>query len=351
MRGRWALSAFAYDRRRLHGSTRSPESVACRRDPLGPGPVDARGVARAPTPTGLGWLQAVGPGVIVLGVSIGGGEFLLGPGGLRAARPVAALGGRHRRVPPDRVQHRADALHAGHRRAGVHRLHAHAPVVQAWAWVYAILYFLQVGWPASAGDRGWRHLLPRRCGDCRAGGCRRRSTASASAHFCRAWPILIRRPAHRADARDPELDPHRARSLAASSCWRCGSSRRRRGRAALVGFAGYDCAAARSTSSRRDGLVPAGRARRVFRCRRRQQHRAVQLGARQRLRHGRPGRLHPRRGRRHQSGAGAHRVHVRADATTRAGGGAAGGASSAPTSGAYSGWAPSSGCCCRRCST
>ena len=32
-----------------------------------------------PAPTGLGWLAVVGPGVIVLGASIGGGEFLLGP--------------------------------------------------------------------------------------------------------------------------------------------------------------------------------------------------------------------------------------------------------------------------------
>src|SRR5262245_64826190 len=32
-----------------------------------------------PRPTGFGWLQAVGPGVIVLGVSIGGGGFLPGP--------------------------------------------------------------------------------------------------------------------------------------------------------------------------------------------------------------------------------------------------------------------------------
>ena len=32
-----------------------------------------------PAPTGLGWLGVVGPGVIVLGASIGGGEFLLGP--------------------------------------------------------------------------------------------------------------------------------------------------------------------------------------------------------------------------------------------------------------------------------
>src|SRR3954454_8218330 len=32
-----------------------------------------------PQPKGLNWLTTVGPGVIVLGLSIGGGEFLLGP--------------------------------------------------------------------------------------------------------------------------------------------------------------------------------------------------------------------------------------------------------------------------------
>jgi hypothetical protein len=32
-----------------------------------------------PMPKGLGWLGVVGPGVIVLGLSIGSGEFLLGP--------------------------------------------------------------------------------------------------------------------------------------------------------------------------------------------------------------------------------------------------------------------------------
>ena len=32
-----------------------------------------------PTPRGFEWLKAVGPGIIVLGVSIGSGEFLLGP--------------------------------------------------------------------------------------------------------------------------------------------------------------------------------------------------------------------------------------------------------------------------------
>ena len=33
----------------------------------------------APRPQGFGWFSAVGPGVIVLGASIGSGEFLLGP--------------------------------------------------------------------------------------------------------------------------------------------------------------------------------------------------------------------------------------------------------------------------------
>ena len=32
-----------------------------------------------PKPRGLGWISAVGPGVIILGASIGSGEFLLGP--------------------------------------------------------------------------------------------------------------------------------------------------------------------------------------------------------------------------------------------------------------------------------
>src|SRR3954451_8961136 len=33
----------------------------------------------APRPKGLEWFSALGPGVIALGVSIGSGEFLLGP--------------------------------------------------------------------------------------------------------------------------------------------------------------------------------------------------------------------------------------------------------------------------------
>jgi hypothetical protein len=33
----------------------------------------------APRPRGLAWFSTIGPGVIVLGASIGSGEFLLGP--------------------------------------------------------------------------------------------------------------------------------------------------------------------------------------------------------------------------------------------------------------------------------
>src|SRR6187401_2463348 len=42
-------------------------------------PWKAADLPAPPMPKGLGWLAVVGPGVIVLGVSIGSGEFLLGP--------------------------------------------------------------------------------------------------------------------------------------------------------------------------------------------------------------------------------------------------------------------------------
>ena len=54
----------------------------------GPGPREARSglppfekaeLPAPPKPKGLSWLGVVGPGVIVLGASIGSGEFLLGP--------------------------------------------------------------------------------------------------------------------------------------------------------------------------------------------------------------------------------------------------------------------------------
>ena len=104
-----------------------------------------------PTPKGLGWLGVVGPGIIVLGVSIGSGEFLLGPAvfvrnglsvlwitlaaiifqtifNLELMRYTLATG---------------EPVFTGFMRT--------RPSSTLWAWFYAILYFLQVGWPAWAG--------------------------------------------------------------------------------------------------------------------------------------------------------------------------------------------------------
>ena len=104
-----------------------------------------------PTPRGLGWLGAVGPGVIVLGISIGSGEFLLGPTvfvryglsllwitgvaivlqtifNMELMRYTVATG---------------EPVFTGFMRT--------RPSATGWAWFYAILYFLQVGWPGWAG--------------------------------------------------------------------------------------------------------------------------------------------------------------------------------------------------------
>jgi uncharacterized membrane protein (UPF0136 family) len=102
-------------------------------------------------PKGFGWLGVVGPGIIVLGVSIGSGEFLLGPAvfvrhglsvlwvtlvaiilqtifNLELMRYTLATG---------------EPVFTGFMRT--------RPSSTLWAWLYAILYFLQVGWPAWAG--------------------------------------------------------------------------------------------------------------------------------------------------------------------------------------------------------
>jgi hypothetical protein len=104
-----------------------------------------------PQPHGLGWLRVVGPGVIVLGLSIGSGEFLLGPAvfvrhgltllwvtgvaivlqaifNLEVMRYTLATG---------------EPVFTGFMRT--------RPSSTAWAVLYAALYLLQFGWPAFAG--------------------------------------------------------------------------------------------------------------------------------------------------------------------------------------------------------
>ena len=105
----------------------------------------------APLPKGLEWFSAVGPGVIVLGLSIGSGEFLLGPAvfvrhgmtlfwvvgigvllqtlfNLEVMRYTLATG---------------EPVITGFMRTRPHSVF--------WAWFYSILYFMQMGWPGWAG--------------------------------------------------------------------------------------------------------------------------------------------------------------------------------------------------------
>ena len=105
----------------------------------------------APRPHGLGWFSAVGPGVIALGVSIGSGEFLLGPAAfvkyglsLLWIVGVAALLQTLLNVELMRyTMATGEPIITGFMRTRPHSTF--------WAWFYAILYFFQMGWPGWAG--------------------------------------------------------------------------------------------------------------------------------------------------------------------------------------------------------
>jgi hypothetical protein len=104
-----------------------------------------------PRPQGLGWLAAVGPGVIALGVSIGSGEFLLGPAafvahGLSLLWVVLVAITLQTIFNTEVMRYTlatGEPVFTGFMRT--------RPASTLWAWVYAALYFLQVGWPAWAG--------------------------------------------------------------------------------------------------------------------------------------------------------------------------------------------------------
>ena len=106
---------------------------------------------QAPRPRGLGWFSAIGPGVIVLGVSIGSGEFLLGPAAfvkyglsLLWVVGVAALLQTLLNVELMRyTMATGEPIFTGFMRTRPH--------ATFWAWFYAALYFLQMGWPGWAG--------------------------------------------------------------------------------------------------------------------------------------------------------------------------------------------------------
>jgi hypothetical protein len=105
----------------------------------------------APRPHGLGWFSAIGPGVIVLGVSIGSGEFLLGPAafvkyGLSLLWVVGVAVALQTLLNVELMRYTmatGEPIFTGFMRTRPH--------ATFWAWFYSILYFLQMGWPGWAG--------------------------------------------------------------------------------------------------------------------------------------------------------------------------------------------------------
>src|SRR5690242_8183634 len=106
---------------------------------------------QAPRPRGLGWFSAIGPGVIALGVSIGSGEFLLGPAafvkyGLSLLWVVGVAALLQTLLNLELMRY---TMATGEPiMTGFMRTRPHATF---WAWFYAVFYFLQMGWPGWAG--------------------------------------------------------------------------------------------------------------------------------------------------------------------------------------------------------
>src|SRR5512134_3226113 len=105
-----------------------------------------------PMPRGLGWMAVVGPGVIVLGASIGSGEFLLGPAvfvrhGLSLLWVTAVAVFLQTIFNTELMRYTlatGEPVFTGFMRT--------PPSATLWAWVYAGLYFVQAGWPAWAAN-------------------------------------------------------------------------------------------------------------------------------------------------------------------------------------------------------
>ncbi len=104
-----------------------------------------------PNPRGLAWIGTVGPGVIVLGASIGSGEFLLGPAafvqyGLSLLWVTAVAAFLQTVFNTELMRY---TLATGEPAfTGFMRTKPHSSF---WASVYSLLYILQLGWPGWAG--------------------------------------------------------------------------------------------------------------------------------------------------------------------------------------------------------
>jgi hypothetical protein len=105
-----------------------------------------------PNPKGFAWLSVVGPGVIVLGLSIGSGEFLLGPTafvryGLTLLWVTTVAVFLQTVFNMELMRYTVatgEPAFTGFMRTG--------PSPSVWAWLYALLYFMQSGWPAWAAN-------------------------------------------------------------------------------------------------------------------------------------------------------------------------------------------------------
>jgi len=103
-----------------------------------------------PMPRGLSWIGVCGPGVIVLGMSIGSGEFLLGPAtfvkhGLSLLWVTVVAVFFQTVFNTELMRYTVatgEPVVTGFMRT--------RPGKTFWAWFYAALYFLQIGWPAWA---------------------------------------------------------------------------------------------------------------------------------------------------------------------------------------------------------
>ena len=104
-----------------------------------------------PRPKGLQWMGVVGPGVIVLGASIGSGEYLLGPAnfvryGLTMLWVVGVAVLLQTNFNAELMRYTmatGEPAITGFMRTGRRST--------IWAVLYTLLYFMQVGWPAWAG--------------------------------------------------------------------------------------------------------------------------------------------------------------------------------------------------------
>jgi hypothetical protein len=104
-----------------------------------------------PTPRGVDWIKIVGPGVIVLGLSLGGGEFLLGPTAFvrygLSLLWITTLSVFFQTIFNTELMRytlaTGEPAFTGFMRT--------KPARAFWSWFYVVMYLLQVGWPYSAG--------------------------------------------------------------------------------------------------------------------------------------------------------------------------------------------------------